>query len=618
MEEQYDYIVVGSGAGGGPLAANLAVRGFRVLLIEAGTAPESYHYQVPSFHALSSEDDEMSWKFFVHHYDTDEQRDPKYRKEHGGVFYPRAGTLGGCTAHNAMITMVPHDSDWNAIADLTGDESWRAENMWQYFQRVERCLYRQPPKPGQDDPSGHGYAGWLRTSRVDPTIAIGDREVIRTLLTTAHWGARRFRRSLIRRLKRYRQTLDDPNDRRNRAAFEGMTTTIPLATDDGKRNGPRDFIRVVQMKYPRRLTIRMNTVATRVVFDDDKRAVAVECAEGQHLYRADPNATGTRSYETKTYRCSGEIILAGGAFNTPQLLMLSGIGPKEHLATLGIECLVDRPGVGSNLQDRYEVGVVAEMKKPFRMLEHATFRPPSPGAAPDPAFEEWLRGRGLYTSNGTMAALILKSDAATTSDPDLFIFALPGDFHGYFPGYSALVTSRKDHLTWAILKAHTNNTGGTVRLRSSNPFEMPDVRFHYFEEGTDKSGRDLQAVVEAVKLVRSMNQGNRDIARELIPGPDYGDDRLAEWVRNHAWGHHASCSCRMGRRDDPDAVVDSRFRVIGTQRLRIVDASVFPHIPGFFIVMPIYMVSEKAADAIVEDARTMGCVPHRPSIPQPA
>src|SRR5688500_530218 len=109
-EETYDYIVVGSGAGGGPLAANLVVRGFRVLLIEAGSDPESYHYQVPCFHALSTEDEEMAWKFFVHHYDEREQRDPKYRKEHGGVFYPRAGTLGGCTAHNAMITMVPHDS----------------------------------------------------------------------------------------------------------------------------------------------------------------------------------------------------------------------------------------------------------------------------------------------------------------------------------------------------------------------------------------------------------------------------------------------------------------------------------------------------------------------------
>ena len=206
-EGKYDYIVVGSGAGGGPLAANLATRGFRVLLIEAGGGPESYHYQVPSFHALASEDAEMAWNFFVHHYDANENRDPKYRQEHDGVFYPRAGTLGGCTAHNAMITVVPHDSDWDAIADLTGDDSWRAGKMWQYFQRVERCSYRVPPRPGQSDPSGHGYAGWLTTSLVDPEIGIADRDVRRTLLSSMRWGARRFwRRGLLRRMHHFRET----------------------------------------------------------------------------------------------------------------------------------------------------------------------------------------------------------------------------------------------------------------------------------------------------------------------------------------------------------------------------------------------------------------------------
>jgi len=575
-----------------------------VLLIEAGSDPESYNYQVPCFHALSTEEKEMAWNFFVHHYDDNEQRDDKYRQEHGGVLYPRAGTLGGCTAHNAMITVVPHDSDWNGIADLTGDESWRADRMWTYFQRVERCLYRKPPKPGKSDPSGHGFEGWLGTSHVDPTIALGDREVVKTILSTLRWAALRFwYRGLIWRIRRFLLTGDDPNDRRNRAAFEGVTTTIPLATACGKRNGAREFIRSVQTMVPERLTVRMNTLATRVILDDDQRAVGVECWEGKNLYRADPGAAEAPSYEKKEYRCTREVILAGGAFNTPQLLMLSGIGPREHLEdpTIGIRCLVDRPGVGKNLQDRYEVGIVAQMNEPFEMLKDASFKAPAPGIPADPCFEQWLRGRGLYTSNGAMAALILKSDSAK-KDPDLFIFGLPGDFHGYFPKYSEEIEKRKDHLTWAIVKAHTNNTAGTVRLRSSSPLDTPRVDFRYFEEGNDAKGEDLRAVVEGVKLVRRMNRGNKRIAREIIPGPKYDDDHLPEWVRDNAWGHHASCSCRMGREEDRDAVVDSRFRVIGTKGLRIVDASVFPRIPGFFIVTPIYMISEKAADVIVEDA----------------
>jgi len=579
-----------------------------VLLLEAGSDPENWHYQVPCFHALCSEDEEMSWNFFVHHYDTDEARDPKYREKQGGVLYPRAGTLGGCTAHNAMITIVPHDSDWEAIAELTKDDSWRAKNMWQYFERVERCLYRDRPQPGEANRSGHGFDGWLSTSRVDPLIAMGDREVIATIVSTLRWAARRFwYRGLIRRIFRFFITGgDDPNDKRNRAAFEGMTTTVPLATVGGKRNGAREFIRRVQQQHPDRLTVRMNTFVTRVVLDADNRAVGVKYREGQSLYRADPRATSAPPGEEGEYRCTREVILAGGAFNTPQLLMLSGIGPKEHLEDpkIGIPCRVDRQGVGRNLQDRYEVGIVSQMDRPFSLLKDATFKAPVEGIPPDPVFEEWRKGGGLYTSNGAMAALILKSDSSK-KDPDLFIFSLPGDFHGYFPKYSEEVERRKDHLTWAILKAHTNNTGGTVRLRSSNPFETPDVRFHYFEEGTDTKGEDLAAVVKAVKLVRRMNDLNPHIAREVIPNrEEYPEERIPEWVRNQAWGHHASCSCRMGPPDDPLAVVDSRFRVIGTKGLRIVDASVFPRIPGFFIVTPIYMISEKAADVIAEDARS--------------
>jgi choline dehydrogenase len=547
----------------------------------------------------------MAWNFFVHHYDTDEERDPKYREERGGVLYPRAGTLGGCTAHNAMITVVPHDSDWDNIAHLTNDETWHADNMWKYWQRVEHCQYRRPPQPGESDPARHGFSGWLGTSKVDPKVALGDKNVFGIVLASLFRAeGRLWYRGFLRRILRWFHTDDDPNDERNRAAYEGVTTTIPLATRNGKRNGTREFIRCVQEKHPDRLIVKMGNLATRVILDDDKRAIGVECWEGENLYRAGANAVEQPKYEKKEYRCAREVILAGGAFNTPQLLMLSGIGPKAHLEDpkIGIKCLVDLPGVGSNLQDRYEVGVVSEMKHDYSMLKGTTFKAPEPGMPPDPAFEKWLHGEGVYTSNGAMAAMILKSDKVK-QDPDLFIFALPGDFHGYFPGYSELITTRKNSLTWAIVKAHTNNTAGTVRLRSKDPLETPKVDFHYFEEGNDKSGDDLASVVKAVKFVRSMNEGNAAIAREVFPGPQVGDDGLAKWIRDNAWGHHASCSCKIGRVDDPNAVVDGRFRVFGTKGLRIVDASVFPRIPGFFIVTPIYMISEKAADVITEDAQ---------------
>ncbi len=617
--EEYEYIVVGSGAGGGPLAANLAERGHRVLLIEAGSDPESYLYQVPCFHAYSTEEKEMAWDFFVHHYSENEERDDKYREARGGVFYPRAGTLGGCTAHNAMVTVYPHESDWNHIAELTGDDSWTADKMRRYFERLEHCTYVDPPPRGAPNPSGHGYAGWLKVSKVDPRMAVGDKQILETVMDAAvssllaglpTFGKRWFSalwafiKNRIGRIVKHLDTGFDPNDARN-TGTEGMST-VPLATASGKRNGTREFIRKVQKMYPDRLIVRMNHLATKVLFDANRRAVGVECLEGKHLYRADPSSTAAPPASVKrTYLCSREVILSGGAFNTPQLLMLSGVGPAAHLAERGIDCLVDRPGVGRNLQDRYEIGVVSTMEKDFEILTGATFKPPAEGEAGDPCFQQWQQGAGVYTTNGAVAAVILRSKDGLPN-PDLFIFGMPGYFRGYYPGYSEKIESQKNYFTWAILKAHTNNTNGAVRLRSKDPRDTPDINFHYFAEGNDTNEEDLAAVVSGVRFVRRMNARNDGIAEEQVPGLNVKDEELPEWVADHAWGHHASCSCRMGKPDDPMAVVDSRFRVIGTTGLRIVDASVFPRIPGFFIVTPIYMISEKAADVIVADAAHAG------------
>src|SRR5437870_8706333 len=144
----YEYIVVGSGAGGGTVAARLAEREHTVLLLEAGGEEASWNYQVPVFHGPATEDKEMRLDHYVRHYanETRQEKDPKYLVERqagrSGVYYPRARTLGGCTAHYAMIIIRPHDSDWLAIRDATGDESWAPEQMNKYFARVERCLYR--------------------------------------------------------------------------------------------------------------------------------------------------------------------------------------------------------------------------------------------------------------------------------------------------------------------------------------------------------------------------------------------------------------------------------------------------------------------------------------------
>jgi choline dehydrogenase-like flavoprotein len=338
----------------------------------------------------------------------------------------------------------------------------------------------------------------------------------------------------------------------------------------------------------------LNALATRVLFDHANRAIGVEYLKGARLYRADANPSPDRG-ELHEVRASREVILAGGAFNTPQLLMLSGIGPSEVLLRHGIEVRVDLPGVGKNLQDRYEVGVVNRMKEDWQVLRGAKF------ARDDPQYQQWAdKRKGVYTTNGAVLGVVKRSRRDRPL-PDLFCFAVLGLFRGYFPTYSALFAKHLNYLTWAILKAHTNNRAGEVTLRSSDPRDTPSVNFRYFDEGNDTTGEDLNAVVDGIKFARSMTERlkrDRLIVEEELPGEHVqSDNELKDFVRYNAWGHHASCTCAIGPKDR-NGVLTSDFRVHDTQGLRVVDASVFPRIPGFFIVSAIYMIAEKAADVI--------------------
>src|SRR6267143_1867326 len=656
----FDYIIVGSGAGGGPLAARLAEAGKKVLIIEAGRDPaktESRGYQdaktgevtkVPGYYGAASEDAEMSWMFSVRHYkDTERQRlDAKYNQSRDpdtggdinpkyvdwppdgpkqGVFYPRSSGIGGCTAHHAMITIAPNDKEWNYIAEVTGDNSWRPGPMRGYFAKFERCqylavydqffkkllgliysLYRRivllfDPRAILDE-GGHGFKGWAPTNLIDPflvsTIAETDRPFFRVIVQAAlavlHGNNRLIgfvKHALLR--ARVVQAIDFNDINTRRVSPEGVFL-IPIGIEGG-------------------------------CADDGEG----EPGKGRRF----GVTVTTDSRGNKSYQATEDAILP----------------------------VINLPGVGANLQDRYEVTVVSELSKPLASLNTVSFKPGDPN---DKARAQWFAKRtGLYATNGGTLAVIRRSQPAKDAnepEPDLFTFGAPAAFRGYYWNWSrelfkaTLGATEEEHKiwSWVILKAYTSNHHGTVRLRSKDPFALPEICFDAFNEkaqlvaaeiagkylqheqaGTtipaelaerkrnndaclEDSKRDLAAVMDAVAFMRKVNARNPDqFVREIQPGTgitDYSTD-MEEWVKTQAWGHHASCTCRMGSdrwQADPAnlldkcAVLDSHFKVHGVNNLRVVDASVFPRIPGYFILAPIFMVSEKAADTLLEDANS--------------
>ncbi|TVY83111.1 Oxygen-dependent choline dehydrogenase [Lachnellula suecica] len=608
---EYEYIVVGSGAGGGPLACRLAMAGHKTLLIEAGNDQNgNINTTVPGYQAVVTQDPKLRWDIFVNHYQDQERamRDPKFSWEVApyeyhvgpnppsgakplGILYPRAGTLGGCVTHNALIWITPHASDWNTIAEITGDSSWAATNMSQYLNKAYE---------------------WLPTEPTDPTILLDDLKLVQHLAGgAAVMGIGPDPLNAVTGLAG--TLLNDPNSQinPNRDSAEGFYQ-IPLIMKDGKRTAVLDFIAdTVQKGYP--LDVRQNCHVTKIDFDtsgSEPIATGIQFLDGNSLYRASPLSGGSSTNGSAA--ATKEVIVSGGAFNTPQLLKLSGIGPAAELNSFGIPIISDLPGVGSNMQDRYEIGVNVQHPNDFQILNGCTFD----NKAHDECLTKWednpyiLAQKGAYATNGLAAAMAVNSKYAANSDIDLFIFGGPIDFIGYFPQWGDYAVRDHNYFSWYTLKAHTRNTAGTVQLRSTDPLDTPEINFNYFDTGTTAGGADtldLDAMIQAINMSRqALDEYNKysilggDSFVEVEPGVNVTSDAdIGQYIKDRAWGHHASCTAKIGADSDPMAVLDSKFRVRGVQNLRVVDASVFPIIPGVFIQAPIFMISEKAADVIL-------------------
>ncbi|KAJ9161921.1 Alcohol oxidase [Coniochaeta hoffmannii] len=580
----YDYIVVGSGPGGGPLACNLARAGYSTLLIEAGhddgDNPEVA--DLANFNAAAN-DPNMRWDFFVKHSE-DPARELKFqhmtwRKRDGtfyvglnppagatqlGIWYPRTGTLGGCAMHNGGVCSLPADSDWNIVVNKTGDTSWEASKMRKYLIKLEN---NTDAAAGSD----HGVSGWVEISQsygavpgqgsdgwnIDTQLAIATGQNVSNLA------------SLVRR-----DILAGGPDKDQQTGFFAMSGHVDKM---GKRTGPRWYIRSTlndPAKYP--LTLSLNTFVTRVLFSNDTAnpaAIGVEYMQGANLYSASPRyKTGTKGNLTQVF-ARKEVIVSGGAFNSPQLLKLSGIGPKAELAKFKIPLVKDLPGVGENMADNYEAGILTLANRP-------------------------LGDTGGYV-------VVMLNTSKTTPDRNIYAFCGSFSFEGFWPGYPT--DYGPSQYECALVHMNPKSQAGYVRLRSADPQDVPDINFRFFEKDGDE---DISEILEAAKTIR---KGLRAVTGDAAPfdeqhpcpgvNQNCTDEAQKEFIKTQAYSHHPTSSCAIGGDDDPMAVLDSKFRVRGVKNLRVVDASAFPVVPGAFPVLPTMMLSEKASEDILAAAK---------------
>lgn len=526
----YDYIVVGGGSAGCAVAARLSEdRAKTVLLLEAGGPERHLLMKMPlTFTALRGHPT-LEWGYGT---------DPEPYANGRIIPAARGRVLGGSSSVNGMMYSRGHPRDYDQWRQM-GAGGWGWDEVLPYFKKSERNW--------RGEGAAHGASGPLRVTQLK------SREpMVQAIRATA-------------RGRGYR-VLDDFE------AGDPEGFALPDLTVFGGRraSASKAFLKPAQGRA--NLTIITGAHVTRIVVEKG-RATGVD-------YQADGQATSVSA---------GEIVLSGGAYATPQILMLSGIGPAEHLRDVGITTLLDLPGVGSGLQEHPLAPMAFNLKKPLR-------------------FTEGLRAdrlvlSGLYwllTGRGFPAAMPLSSIAYLKSRPDLERPDLEHIFMGtnmaarvWFPGWRPPMP---DQLT-ALNVVLRPGSRGSVRLRSADPFDKPRIQFNLLQDP-----EDLRLMRHAFRWTRDfVRQGElaEYVGDEALPGGALqDDDALDAYIRQTVGtAQHPACSCKMGQ--GPDAVVDPQLKVRGIEGLRIADASVMPTLIGGHTNAPSIMIGEKAADMIL-------------------
>lgn len=448
---------------------------------------------------------------------------------------------------------------------------------------------------------GHGFSGFLDVSVNDNSL-LANQSLAQTVLKSVASHSGQDPNALFSLIHR-----DLNNNDANRDQQTGIFGFPAHRDPRGRRVSARNPV-VDTVNKTKKLTLQLTSLVTKVLFDtvvkgQDPNAIGVEYLFGKSMYSADPRYNASNKGVTKRAFARKEVILSGGAFNSPQMLKLSGIGPAAELKKFGIPVLVDLPGVGANLQDNNEFGLIATAAEDFVSTAPAC----TYGAPGDPCLAAWeVEGTGPY-AQGPLDAIMYKT--ANASERDVFIWGTPSSYRGYWPANTENAVTPVDGAnTWgfAMVKMTPNSNGksaGTVLLKSADPRDVPDINFRFYSDPATAAS-ELAAIADAVAFGRNVLSS---VPAPLGPFTENfpcvggsGTCNVEDTVKTQTWSHHATSTCAIGKNGDKMAVLDANFKVRGVKSLRVVDASALPRTPGAFPVVPTFMISEKASAVILE------------------
>ena len=524
-----DYVIVGAGSAGCALAYRLSEDGRNsVLVLEYGGTDFGPLIQMPSAFSIPMNLRRYDWGFST---------EPEPHLGGRRLATPRGKVVGGSSSINGMVFVRGHAADFDRWEDA-GARGWGFRDVLPYFKRMET--------------SHGGEEGWRGTD--------GPLHVTRGASANPLYAA--FARAGV-------EAGYSPTGDYNGSKQEGFGP-MEMTVWRGRRwSAANAYLRPALKR--RNVSLRTGVLAEKILFDG-RRATGVEISR-----RGRKEIAAARK----------EVIVAASAINSPRLLMLSGIGPAEHLRSLGVDVLVNRPGVGVNLQDHLEVYVQQACRLPITLNAHLGLLPRARIGL------QWLAfGTGLGATNHFEACAFIRS-AAGIPYPDLQLHFLPGAIR-----YDGKVAATA-HGFQVHIGPMRSGSRGRVRLKSRDARDAPSILFNYMSTAED--WRDFRKAIRLIRELFSQPAFAPYCGDEIAPGrAARSDAALDDFVRDNVESAYHPCgTCRMGSADDVNAVVDAECRVIGTEGLRVVDSSIFPQITNGNLNAPTMMVGERAADLIL-------------------